>query len=164
MNKLKRLSGSGTPSQRSGDTCGGFVRPGGARIETSVARRTASVHRPSRGAARVVALTAGSMAVVALAVVAARSIGQGSPQLVRFNGFESGGAGDYAISAGTPLGSLTHRGDAAGRFGLQTAADGGANEYVQFALADPVTSFTDGIWACVDTAPQMGVRRVRSWL
>lgn len=101
---------------------------------------------------------------MALAVLAARiTAGQGSPQLVRFNGFESGGPGDYSVGAGSPAGSATHRSDAAGRFGLQTAAAGGTNEYVQFALDSPVGTFTDGIWACVDTPPAMGVRRVRSW-
>ena len=134
----------------------------GARIETSVARRTASVHRPAHGAVPYVALALSACVGIAFAVVAARTSGQGS-QLVRFNGFESGGAGDYIAAAGTPTGSTTHRSDAAGSFGLQTAAAGGANEFVQFSLSDPVSSFTDGIWACVETAPTMGVRRVRSW-
>ncbi|HSP99249.1 MAG TPA: hypothetical protein VL049_18660, partial [Candidatus Dormibacteraeota bacterium] len=129
-----------------------------------MARRTASVHRPARGAVRYVALAVGVVASVALAVVAARTVGQGSPELLRFNGFESGGPGDYLVGAGTPAGSMTHRADAAGRYGLQTAAAGGDNEYVQFSLAQPVGAFTDGIWACVDTHPASGVRRVRSWL
>jgi hypothetical protein len=128
-----------------------------------VARRPAFLLRPARGAFPLVALTLGALAAAGLAAVAVRTAGQAS-ELVRFNGFESGGAGDYATGAGSPLGSLTHRTDAAGRFGLQTAAGSGANEYVAFSLDDPATSFTDAIWACVETAPTMGARRVRSWM
>ncbi len=132
-------------------------------LETTVARRPAFVLLPARRATRSVALVVGALAGVALAAAAVRTSGQAS-ELVRFNGFESGGPGDYATGAGSPVGSMTHRTDAAGRFGLQTAAGGGANEYVQLSLDTPVTAFTDGIWACVETAPTMGARRVRSWM
>jgi hypothetical protein len=128
-----------------------------------VARRPAFLLRTARGAFPLAALTLGALAAVGLAAVAVRTAGQAS-ELVRFNGFESGGAGDYATGAGGPLGSMMHRADAAGRFGLQTAAGSGANEFVAFSLDDPVTSFTDAIWACVETAPTMGARRVRSWM
>lgn len=105
----------------------------------------------------------GIVVSVGLAIVAARTAGQGPPALDRFNGFESGGPGDYAVGAGSPSGSATHRTDAAGQFGLQTGAASGANEYVTAALAAPVAELTDGIWACVETAPTAITRRVRAW-
>lgn len=108
--------------------------------------------------------------VVALAACAAlaalgarRTAAQGSSELDRFNGFESGGIGEYS-SVGTPSGSSTHRSEAAGSFGLQTAAAPGTNEYAAVGLSAPATMLTDGIWACVETAPVGGARRIRSWL
>jgi hypothetical protein len=87
----------------------------------------------------------------------------GSSDLDRFNGFESGGAGEY-LTVGTPSGSSSHRPDAAGDFGLQTAAAAGVDEYAQVSLSAPAAMLTDGIWACVDTPPVGGARRIRSWL
>ncbi len=81
--------------------------------------------------------------------------------LDRFNGFESGGAGDYQ-SSGNPLGSAVHR-PAAGSFGLETSAASGAATYVEAALSSPTQIFTDGIWLCVDTAPAVA-RRIRTWM
>ena len=120
------------------------------------------------GARRSVLRQAGLAIVVlglgVLATLAARrSAAQGGSDLDRFNGFESGGAGEY-LTVGTPSGSSSHRLDAAGAFGLQTAASPGVNEYAQVSLSAPAAMLTDGIWACVETAPTGGARRIRSWL
>ncbi len=96
------------------------------------------------------------------ATVARQTAGQGQPTLDRFNGFESGGPGDYA-AVGTPGGSMFHRPDAAGRFGLETAAASGANEYVETIPSTALKVFTDAVWACLQTTPS-SPRRVRSWL
>ncbi len=114
------------------------------------------------------ALAGASVALLAAlaAVAAQRTTGQPEPQLDRFNGFENGGPGEYQ-SVGAPLGSSFHRAHAAGRFGLATAADAGANEYVSVELSEAAAVVTDGIWACVEGAPgggQSAVRRVRTWL
>ncbi len=99
-----------------------------------------------------------------LTVLAVRSpAGVPGATLDRFNGFESGGPGDYT-SVGTPSGSFFHRLNAAGRFGLQTMAGPGAKEFVSVGLSSPATTFTDGIWACVETAPTTNSRRIRTWL
>ena len=104
------------------------------------------------------------MLAFAALTVAQRGAAQGGSDLDQFNGFQSGGAGDYTAH-GAPSGSPFHRVDAAGQYGLETAAASGANEYVQVALSAPTTSLTDGIWACVETAPSGGgARRIRSWL
>lgn len=103
----------------------------------------------------------GTAACIATAVATAPALAQPSVVLQRFNGFEGGGAGDYA-SVGAPSGSSTNRG-AAGSFGLETSAAGGAVEYVEAALEGAGDVVTDVIWACVGTAPSGG-RRVRTWL
>jgi hypothetical protein len=118
-----------------------------------------------QSATRLVALRQAGFAVLALGALAF-SIARPTraQELDVFNGFESGGVGDYTVGAGTPTGSLFHRLDASGQFGLETAALGGANEYVQVALSAPSTAVTDGVWMCVETAPQTTTRRVRSWM
>jgi hypothetical protein len=115
-------------------------------------------------ARRQIGLAVALLALGALTLVAPRrSAAQGSSDLDRLNGFESGGAGDYE-SHGSPSGSTFHRLDAAGSFGLETAAASGSDEYVETALSAPATTVTDGIWACVKTTPTGGARRIRSWL
>jgi len=106
-----------------------------------------------------VALAVGGLA----AIIAHQSSGQGSPELDLFNGFESGGPGDYVIRAGSPSGSMFHRLDAAGHYGLETAAGVGTSEYVEAIFSAPTAMLTDGIWACVETPPA-ATRRIRSWL
>jgi hypothetical protein len=109
-------------------------------------------------------LTAVLALTAVLTALAVRSpAGTPDPTLDRFNGFESGGPGDYA-SSGTPSGSFFHRPNAAGHFGLQTMAGPGAQEYVSVSLSSPATAFSDGIWACVETAPATNSRRIRAWL
>jgi hypothetical protein len=106
-------------------------------------------------------LALGALLAAAHTMLAPAIVAQPSVVLERFNGFEGGGGGDYA-SVGSPLGSATHRA-AAGEFGLETTASGGATEYVEAALGSAGDVVTDVIWACVGTAPSAG-RRVRTWL
>ncbi len=80
--------------------------------------------------------------------------------LARFNGFESGGPGDYG-AVGAPSGSTVHRSEA-GHFGLATAAGNFGIEYVQTSLSPAAARFTDGIWACAQTTPTLA-RRIRTW-
>ena len=115
-------------------------------------------HRVTRRAV-IVALAVGALA----ATVVHQSAGQGVPQLDRFNGFESGGAGDYVVGAGSPAGSVFHRVDAAGRFGLETAAAAGSSEYLEATLSAPTACSPTAIWACVESAPAVP-RRIRSWM
>ena len=106
------------------------------------------------------------VAVLALAVVvaaiAAQTGAQLEPTIDRFNGFESGGPGDYD-AVGMPTGSGVHRLDGAGRFGLLTMAGDNEQEYVETTLSDFTNVLTDGIWMCVQTLPA-SPRRVRAWL
>src|SRR6516225_8723007 len=136
------------------------VEAGGT--ETTVPRTGAT----EQSAVRLVALRQAGFAVVAVALAVLVTLTRpcGAQELDVFNGFESGGVGDYTVGAGTPSGSLFHRLDASGQFGPETAAVGGANEYVQVALSAASTSVTDGIWMCVETAPLTTARRVRSWM
>ena len=61
---------------------------------------------------------------------------------------------------GSPAPTTTSR---SGAFGILTSAGSGLDEYIstEFSASSPV--FTDGIWACIETAP-IGGRRIRSWL
>ena len=99
---------------------------------------------------------AAALALVALALVARPTYA-----LDRFNGFEAGGAGDYSIT-GNVTPSTQHR-STAGDFGLQTSATASAISYIEEQLSAPAETITDGIWACVETAPA-GSRRIRTWL
>jgi hypothetical protein len=103
-------------------------------------------------------LGAALAAVVTLVAVQSRATAP-LTQLDRFNGFESGGPGDYQ-STGAPTGSVTRR---TGQFGLLTAPSSGAAEYVSTSFSSPSGEVTDRIWACVETAPTIA-RRIRSWL
>ena len=75
----------------------------------------------------------------------------GRPSSVRFNGFESGGAGDYAWPArhAEPARRSPPRSTPPADLGLETAAGSGANEYVDVARSAtrPRPSPT-AIWAC----------------
>ena len=82
--------------------------------------------------------------------------------LDRFNGFESGGTGDYS-AFGSPTGTMVERPNAAGRFALETTAAAGNSEYVSVSLSQPAAVLTDSIWLCVNAAPTTG-RRIRTWL
>lgn len=78
----------------------------------------------------------------------------------RFNGFESGGPGDY-----TPLGSPSGTSIAvhSGSYGLLTGAQSTAMEYVNATLSAPASIVTDGMWVCVNSKDPNIARRVRSW-
>jgi hypothetical protein len=83
--------------------------------------------------------------------------------LDRFNGFESGGAGDYE-AVGSPSASLIHRSDAAGNFGLSTVGGPGSDEYVATTFSAPASVMTDQIWACLASEVVTTPRRIRTWL
>ncbi len=103
-----------------------------------------------------------TLAIIAAATCLTTTVrAQPSVVLDRFNGFEGGGAGDYA-SVGDPSGSATHR-DSAGDFGLDTSAATNQVEYAEAELSAPGEVFSDEIWACVVTVPAGG-RRIRTWL
>lgn len=104
---------------------------------------------------------AGRIGLAVLVLAACLASAAAAQTLDRFNGFESGGAGDYAAFDG-PSGTILHRPDAAGDFGLATTATAFTNQFVSVSLSAPTAIFTDSIWACVETAPAI-VRRVRSW-
>src|SRR5262245_56430540 len=55
--------------------------------------------------------------------------------LDRFNGFESGGAGDYEIGAGAPASDPNAH---SGERGLLTEADAGTNEFVHTPFSAPL--------------------------
>lgn len=122
-------------------------------------RRTGAEHLAGKHAPVTVVLAVLAIAAFGAAVVTSEAVGVAQSELVRFNGFESGGAGDYS-SSGLPLGSATAR---SGSFGLSTSAGNGANEFATVQLAAPLASLTDSIWACRQTVPSFGGRRIRSW-
>ena len=129
-------------------------------------RRTASVHRPARAGRPLRRARRGCPR--------RRRARRRSPlappardvrSSIRFNGFESGGPGDYAIGAGTRSARSSIAPTPPGASACRPRPASGANEYVQSSLVGPGRPRSPTASGPASRRRRRcGARRVRSWL
>ena len=139
---------------------------GSGGIETTVPREKATDRERHAASPRCVASAVGRSPCVALGASwrARRSAGAGQPrprslQRLRERRRRRLRRRRHAERLGVP--PPRRRRAASGSRPRRRAAPTSTS---QVALSAPTTTLTDGIWACVETAPAGGARRIRSWL